>query len=358
MGSEAAGTSSGTVSFAGTTMWPHGGRSLGAGLAILVNANAKRGGRRIAAQLGRELPGARIRLTKTTDEIVDWLKTVNDARCILAAGGDGTAIALVNALDRVTPKSDPLPCVGLLPLGTGNAWARSTGARKLGQLVRVMKELGPGKLPTRRFGLVECEGVLTGFAGCGWDGQILNDYKQQLEQSKGPSRRVAKSVYGYVTAMLFRTTPKTILFGRPHVLIENMGDEVYTITADRKMLKLHGVGHGAVLYEGLASVAGAATVPEFGYGFRAYPHAERMLGLLNVRIYDRPALGAIYDIPELWRGQHPLRGMHDWFASAVRMTFSRPMPLEIGGDAVGERQTVDYRIGDRMIDMLDWRSLG
>ena len=47
--------------------------------------------------------------------------------------------------------------------------------------------------------------------------------------------------------------------------------------------------------------------------------------------------------------------MHDWFATAIRMTFSRPMSLQIGGDAVGERRTVEYRIGARQIEMLDWR---
>ncbi|WP_394838497.1 diacylglycerol kinase [Pendulispora rubella] len=331
--------------------------AVGAGLAILVNANAKRGGRRIAAQLGRALPGARIRLTKTIDEIEGWLKTVRDARCILAAGGDGTAIALLNAMHHVLPKNDPLPIVGLLPLGTGNAWARSTGARKLGQLVDVLAGLGPGTLPTRRFGLVECEGVLTGFAGCGWDAQILNDYKNQLDAARGPGKRVAKSVYGYLGAMLFRTTPKQLVSGRPHVLIENMGDEVYTVDSTGKVVKIDGVGNGAVLYEGLASVAGCATVPEFGYGFRAFPFAERLPGYLSVRIYDRSALGAISNLHPLWHGAHPLRGMRDWFATAIRMTFSRPMPLQIGGDAVGERQTVDYRISERTVDMLDWRSL-
>lgn len=326
--------------------------------AILVNANAKRGGRRIAAQLTRALPGARIRLTKSTEEIESWLATVKDADCVFAAGGDGTAIALLNVFHRITPMDRPLPVIGLLPLGTGNAWARSTGVGKLGLAVRLLQQGAPAKLPTRRFGLVECEGILTGFAGCGWDAQILNDYKNQLDQSKGPARAVSKSVYGYLTAMLFRTAPKQILYGRPHVIVENLGDEVYTITADRKMLKLHGVGHGAVLYEGLASVAGCATVPEFGYGFRAFPFAERFIGMLSVRIYDRTAAGAIKDIPLLWKGQHPLRGMHDWFSKAVRMTFSRPMPLEIGGDAVGERQTVDYRICERTAEMLDFRALG
>jgi hypothetical protein len=41
----------------------------------------------------------------------------------------------------------------------------------------------------------------------------------------------------------------------------------------------------------------------------------------------------------------------------VRMTFSRSIPLQIGGDAVGSRQTVEYRVSERRVDMLDWRAL-
>jgi diacylglycerol kinase family enzyme len=329
----------------------------GNGIGILVNANAKRGGRRIAVQIARALPGASVRLTRSIAEVEGWLKTLDAPRCILAAGGDGTATALVNALDRVVPKSRALPSIGILPLGTGNAWAHASGAYKLGLSVR-MVERHAGRVPTRKFGLVDCEGTLAPFAGTGWDAQILDDYKSQLEASVGPSRVVTKSVWGYVTAMLFRTTPKTILYGRPHVLIENLGDEVYTMTADHKLLKIANVGRGAILYEGLASVAGAATAPEFGYGFRAYPFAERLLGFLNVRVYDQVALNAIRDIPRLWRGAHPLRGMHDWFTTAVRMTFSRPCPLQIAGDAVGVRQTVEYKAGDRLVDVVDWRRMG
>jgi diacylglycerol kinase family enzyme len=329
----------------------------GTGLGILVNANAKRGGRRIAVQIARALPGASVRLTRSIAEVEGWLRTLDHPRCILAAGGDGTAIALVNALDRDAPQGRALPPVGMLPLGTGNAWAHASGAHKLGLAVRML-EKHEGAVPTRKFGLVDCEGTLTPFAGTGWDAQILDDYKSQLEASVGPGRVVSRSVWGYLSAMLFRTTPKTVLYGRPHLILENLGDEVYTMTADRKLLKIANVGRGAVLYEGMASVAGAATSPEFGYGFRAYPFAERLLGFINVRVYDRAAVRAIFDIPNLWRGAHPMHGMHDWFATAVRMTFSRPMPLQIAGDAVGIRQTIEYRAGDRLVDVLDWRRMG
>jgi diacylglycerol kinase family enzyme len=329
----------------------------GAGLAIIVNANAKRGGRRVAAQIAGALPGARVRLTKTVEELSAWLRTLQRPACILAAGGDGSAIALVNGLNRVTPEELPFPPIGVLPLGTGNAWAHATGAKKLHASLRLLVH-PPDDLPTRRYGLVDCEGTLTHFAGSGWDAQILDDYKKQLAVSRGPAYRVNKTAYGYVAATLFRTAPKTILLGRPHVILENLGDEVYTMTADRKLLKIAGIKHGDVLYDGMSSVAAASTCPEFGYGFRAFPFAERMLGMINVRIYDRSAQSAIANIPKLWRGAHPLRGMHDWFATAVRMTFSRPVPLQIGGDAVGMRQTIEFRYGGRDVAMLDWRRMG
>lgn len=326
----------------------------GQGLHIVVNANAKRGGRRIAVQIARALPGASVRLTKSIEELEGWLRTIKDPRCILSAGGDGSAVALLNALDRIIPKGDPFPPIGALPLGTGNAWAHALGARKLDRCIKSLAR-STGPVPTRRYGLFTCDGVLTFFGGCGWDAQVLDDYRLQVEAS--PSSRLSKSVWGYLSAMLTRTFPKSILYGRPHVIVENLSDEVLTVTADNRVVPMEGVHRGAILYEGMASVAGCATCPNFGYGFRAYPFAERMLGYMHVRVYDQQTVRAIGDIPKLWRGQHPLRGMTNWFSKEVRMTFSRPMALQIGGEAIGLRQTIEYKTSDRMVDALDWRGL-
>jgi diacylglycerol kinase family enzyme len=325
----------------------------GEGLGILVNANAKRGGRRVSVQIARALPGADVKLTRTAEEVDAWLRSQTGKRAILPAGGDGTAVGLLNAFGRVHP-TGPFPPIGILPLGTGNAWAHVTGAPKLHKALKLLAQRR-GALPVRRVGIIECEGMLTHFAGAGWEAEVLNDYKTQLAQSKGPSKLLSKTVWGYLTATLFRTAPKALVNGRPQLLIENLGDEVYTITADRKLIKLHGVGHGAVLYDGMASVAGCSITPELGSHFRAYPHAERFLGMMNVRVYDEKTLSAVTRIPRIWRGEHPLRGMRDWFATKVRMTFSRPVPLQIGGDAVGYRQTVEYKISDREIEVVDWR---
>lgn len=335
----------------------------GSGLYILINANAKRGGRRIAAQIARALPGANVRLSRSIAEVDGWLRSIlypsaafqsAPVRCVLSAGGDGSAITLLNALNRVVPEDAPFPPVGALPLGTGNAWAHALGARKLDGCVKALaRHAGP--LPTRRYALFECDGVLTFFGGCGWDAEILDDFQAQVKSS--PSSRLAKSVWGYLTAMLTRTVPKSILNGRATVRVVNLGSDVYRLEPDGSLRRLEDVGRGALLYEGPASVAGAATCPEFGYGFKAYPFAERLLDRMNVRVYDRPAARAIWVIPQLWRGQHPLPGTHDWFATEVRMTFDRPVPLQIGGEAIGVRDTVSYKASPRKVDALDWRML-
>lgn len=336
----------------------------GRGLYILINANAKRGGRRVAAQIARALPGANVRLTRSIAEVDSYLRSVlypsaafvqpAPVRCVLSAGGDGSAITLLNALDRVVPKGEPFPPVGALPLGTGNAWAHALGARKLDFCVKALARHG-GPLPTRHYALLECDGVLTFFGGCGWDAELLDDFQAQVKSS--PSSRLAKSVWGYLSAMITRTVPKSIVNGRAEARIVNLGDDVLTLDPTGKLVKMEGVGRGALLYEGPASMAGAATCPEFGYGFRAYPFAERLLDRMNIRVYDRPATHALLKIPQLWRGQHPMPGAHDWFVTSVRMTFNRPVPLQIGGEAIGVRDTVDYRHSARSVDALDWRML-
>ncbi len=297
-----------------------------------------------------------MRLTKTTGEIDAWLRTLPSPRAVFAAGGDGTIVALVNALARVVPLSEPGPPVGILPMGTGNGWAHALGAPKLHRCLDLLANT-PGRLPTRRYGLLEVEGTLAHFAGSGWDAMILEDYKRQLASTKGPGQRFSKSVYGYLAATLLRTAPKVALLGNPHLLIENLGDKVFVVDGEGKPRLLDGAGRGAVLYDAPAGAVAAGTCPEFGYRFRAIPFAERMPGFISVRAYDRGALGAIASIPSLWKGTHPMGGMHDWLVTNVRLTFSRPVSLQIGGDAYGIRRTIEFRAADREVKMVDWRRL-
>jgi diacylglycerol kinase family enzyme len=245
--------------------------------------------------------------------------------------------------------------MGVLPRGTRNGRAHARGAPKRHRCLALLAR-NPGALPTHRTDLIEVEETLTHFAGSGWDAMILEDYERQLEATKGPGLRLTKSVYGYLSAALVRTLPRVAIFGNPHVIVENLGDEVYSIGPDGRPQRME-APVGSVLYEGPAGTASVGTCPEFGYRFRAFPFAERMPGFISVRVFARNVLSAVSSIPGLWRGAHPLHGMHDWLAKHVRMTFSREVPLQIGGDAHGLRRTVDYKASSRAIRMVAWRRL-
>lgn len=327
----------------------------GEGLGILVNANAKRGGRRIAAQLARALPGASVRLTRRVEEIDEWLSGLGEMRAVIAAGGDGTAQGLLTALDRRRQRGEAIWPAGMVPLGTGNALAHALGARKLDPCVRWL-QTHQGPLATRSYTFLRCEGLVSFFAGSGWDAQLLDDYKAQLGSSKGPIRRVNKSAYGYLSALFTRTVPKALWQGRPEVRVVCQSEIAYGLDARGVPVRLEGDSRGRLLYEGPFGCTGAATCPEFGYRFRAFPFAERFPGLMNVRVYAQTPLRAVRDIPKLWGGVFPLEGMTDFFCERATLFFSRKVPLQVGGEAIGTVDRVDFEVAEPL-EVLDWRGI-
>ena len=70
--------------------------------------------------------------------------------------------------------------MGVLKLGTGNGWARVSGAPAYFKLVEKLPTLAR-ETPTVTYDLVEVENTLCHFAGVGWDGRILNDYLRNLD---------------------------------------------------------------------------------------------------------------------------------------------------------------------------------
>ena len=120
------------------------------------------------------MPAARVMASRSLDDALDFARDLQDEppSLLVSAGGDGSAVALINAM-RTSSKghgSDVLlegPAFGLLPLGTGNGWANVTGApawRKAVTRLGHLAERG-GPLPLRRFDLVEVRGGTAGTMG-------------------------------------------------------------------------------------------------------------------------------------------------------------------------------------------------
>ncbi|WP_163787352.1 diacylglycerol/lipid kinase family protein, partial [Myxococcus vastator] len=273
---------------------------------------------------------------------------------LLAGGGDGTITGLLNELRTA---GVALPAIGVLPMGTGNAWARVTGAPRPAEALKQIAAVGERLPPLRPFALVRVEGKVAPFAGTGWDAEMIQDFKNQLAAS-GPLRGTQAGLRGYLGAMFTRTVPRHVFGeGNPMVSVYNLGDPALTVDARGSVLPVPHGDKGALLYRGPAGVAGAATTPEWGFGFKAFPFAEAVPHRLSVRVYGAGVLEATRNMFRLWRGEHPMPQMHDWFVQRLRMDFDREVPFQMGGDVIGMRRSLEFDLAEESVQLVDWRQL-
>jgi hypothetical protein len=327
-------------------------------VAVLINRKARRGSERVAKLTRQLLPDARVAVTHSLEDAQRWIDqeiAPNPPDVLLAGGGDGTTIGLLNELRRVRV---PFPIIGVLPLGTGNAWARETHAPPAPLALSRLAKLRGAIPPARHFHLVETEGKLTHFAGTGWDAELISDYHSWQASQLGLARRFSGGLVGYMGGLFTRTIPRHLgQSGPPHVVVTNLGPETWTVDEAGNLLQIPGAKEGRVLYEGPASVAAAATTPQWGFGFRAFPFADRVGPRLSVRVYGAQVIEATRQMFDLWKGKHPINKMYDFFVTHARMTFDQDVPFQIGGDLAGMRRELEFKIDVGGVKLLDWAGL-
>ena len=107
------------------------------------------------------------------------------------------------------------------------------------------------------------------------------------------------------------------------------------------------------LYEGPMSIGATGIEPYWGSKFMAFPHATAVPGRMNFRVYDRHVLTGVNNMFNLWRGKE-LPGMHDWWVTFVRLHLSRPMAFQVGGDVMGTREVIDFKMAAETVELIDW----
>jgi hypothetical protein len=158
--------------------------------------------------------------------------------------------------------------------------------------------------------------------------------------------------------MVTRTIPRHLFgTGTPRVSVYNTGAPALTVGANRAIRPLPHGETGALLYRGPAGVAGAATTPEWGFGFKAFPFAQAMPHRLSVRVYSGGVLEATRHMFKLWRGEHPMPHMHDFLVERLRMDFDRDVPFQIAGDVIGLRRSVEFELAEESVQLVDWHQL-
>src|SRR5581483_10876557 len=150
-------------------------------LAVIVNQNARGVRREVVERLGRLVPERDLFLSRDVSHSRDIARTVVERgyEAVLFGGGDGTFVQCLSDIAGEARRYDaPLPGVGVLRLGTGNALADALGASRptldglVKDLRRAREVVSQREQKTLR--MIRLGDKLTPFAGCGLDAQILD----------------------------------------------------------------------------------------------------------------------------------------------------------------------------------------
>jgi len=141
-------------------------------VAVVLNGNARQVTDELVESFDQLVGSGDLFLSKSLDEAHRVALQIVDAGypVVLTGGGDGTFVQMVTAITKeARSRSQEPPCFGLLKLGTGNslAWALGAGTSREGvfaDLARLRHDSAH-----RDFRLIEVQGLLTPFAGAGFD---------------------------------------------------------------------------------------------------------------------------------------------------------------------------------------------
>ena len=178
----------------------------------------------------------------------------------------------------------------MLPLGTGNAIGYYQGIRP--SLRGVAGQLSQARITdgaVHNLPLLRVNNRLTPFAGTGLDSA---DPRRPWSDDAGARQnglgRLIGSPLRYVLAVALRLVPRFVMRKLPEVEVVNVGGPAYSIGLDGQPDKTP-LPRGTVLYRGRCTLAGAATVPCYGFGVRIFPFADVRKDMFHLRCTDASA---------------------------------------------------------------------
>ncbi len=318
--------------------------------AVVLNANAGRVTPRLAKSIRSLVPADRLFFTESEAHAEDVFNHCIQRQygTVFAGGGDGTIVGAINALQALRGDA-PMPNVGVLRLGTGNALAHWLGS---GRPVADLQRWKAGQVHRSvSMHMCEAEGTLFPFAGLGVDAAILNDYNEIKRRAQGKWwQSIAKGLTGYLIAGYLKTVPNYLRRPSHRVRITNLGRPAFRIAPNGREIGKP-IPTGGLLYEGLASTVCCASMPFYGYGMKMFPHATRRAGRFQLRLANMSALQMACAVPSVWKGG-TAPGIQDYYIDSAHIEFEDDMPYQLGGEAMGYRREMTFSLASYPVTLL------
>jgi len=298
---------------------------------VILNPLSGRGrGARFCSPIETALPDATIWQTAQSGHATELARRAvkEGVQLVVAAGGDGTLGEVLNGIIGSGAK------LGVLPLGTGNDFARCIGiGTKLESALEVLKS---GKLRAIDVGKFEIEGQSRYFlnvAGAGFDSRVaarINEHRPRILAKMGGTS-------AYLVACLSEI--------RRFPLAE------FQLELDGKVVESRAV---------LCAIANASS---YGGGMLVAPDANLSDGLFEVCLIKELSRGAfLRAFPGVFSGKHVHHPAVSMFrATKIRLKTSPALPILADGEIVGQTPAT-FEIVPRAMEVMapnadTWRQI-
>lgn len=330
-------------------------------VAVVLNGNARQVTDELVESFDQVVGAGDLFLSKSLSDAHAIARQIVAAGypVVLTGGGDGTFVQMVTSITRGAEEAQTQPPrFGLLRLGTGNslAWALGAGTSRKG----VLADLARLRHDTahRDLSLIDVEGLLTPFAGAGFDALGLkhfHDVREVVRRLPWLGKH-ATGAFSYGISVPTMTLPALALNPPLSLRIVNHGAAATVLDREGQPTGKV-IDKDGVLFEGQCIAALVSTIPYWGFGFRIFPFADRLpAGRFCLRVVTAPPLHIAAHMLSAWKGTYRHDGLHDFYVEDVAFEFPQSTAIEIGGDPGGMTTSMRARLHADPVRVVDYQA--
>ncbi|MBC7978836.1 MAG: hypothetical protein H7138_27955, partial [Myxococcales bacterium] len=266
---------------------------------------------------------------------------------MVLGGGDGTIVmglALIDEACRGAGRAEP--AIGVLRLGSGNAFADAVGASR--DVVSDLARLVAGEGTWRKQPLIEVMGLRAPFVGLGLDAQLLEDHHivgRRLDLVPG-ARRFLGGGARYVLSVGLRSIPRFARDNRARAVVINLGAPAMEMAKGGATGRE--VAAGEVLWRGPCTLIAGGTIPFFGFGLRMFAFSHVRRDRFHLRCGDGTLLEILRHVPAAFRGEYFSEHTRDFLCERIAVELDAESPVEAGGELLASQRRVEIGLGAPM----------
>lgn len=269
--------------------------------------------------LYKNIPGQIIDNPEGKEDTIKLAKKLSEENDILiVAGGDGTIADVIQGIVRAGKEKDVV--LGIIPLGSGNAFCKSMGipksVRKSLQIIR--------EGYTKEIDLIDIDGTAATFASIGATAKVTEE----------KMRHKISGLLGHFLAA--RILLKTPLLEQKIDLIDGIDDGGNRF--DRLILDL----------KVFDSVIGKTKY--FGYGWKIAPLAEVDDGYVDITFFETSSTKYILFFPSIYFGAYQKTQKH--YKAKKIIIRGKNLSVQYHGEVLGQKDRIEMTILPRALKVI------